>query len=338
MGGSFVFQSALQVPFSVEVHVKGVQDPMNASTIGIVGFGLMGCDVAAIFLAAGWHVQAVEPDLPNWEERRKRVRVSVGQLEKAFVPERLRLMRSVEELDWEGIKLVLEAIPENLELKRTVFAQLDPLVPPHIPIGSNASGFRISDLAGHCKTRNRMANLHFFAPAHLVPVVEVVRGEHTDPATADALYQIMKAVGRMPVRVNRDVPGFLANRIQHALMREAFAVIDEGLGTAEDVDTVVRYGFGFRYMAAGPILQKEFAGLDTHLSAARTIYPSLSNSKVPSRVLKEVVAEGRLGMKAGRGFWNWTPEQAKQECERYERTLLAALKLLQSSKASTEGS
>lgn len=311
---------------------------MNASTIGIVGFGLMGGDVAAIFLAAGWQVQAIEPDWPNWEARRERVRVSLAQLENAFVPERLRLVPSVGELDWAGINLVLEAAPENLELKRKIFTQLDRLVPPHIPIGSNASGFPITDLAGHCQTRNRMANLHFFAPAHLVPVVEVVRGEHTDQDTIDTLCQTMKAVGRMPVRVNRDVPGFLANRIQHALMREAFAVIDEGLGTPEDVDTVVRYGFGFRYVAAGPILQKEFAGLDTHISAARSIYPSLSNTTEPSRVLKEAVAEGRLGMKAGRGFWDWTPEQAQQERARYERTLLAALKLLQSSKASTEHS
>jgi 3-hydroxybutyryl-CoA dehydrogenase len=146
----------------------------------------------------------------------------------------------------------------------------------------------------------------------------------------------MKSVGRMPVRVNRDMPGFLANRIQHALMREAFSVIQEGLGTAEDVDTAVRYGFGFRYVAAGPILQKEFAGLDTQISAARSIYPSLSTSAEPIPVLKEVVAEGRLGMKSGRGFWTWTPELIQQERERYERTLLAALKLLRDSKAATE--
>jgi 3-hydroxybutyryl-CoA dehydrogenase len=163
-----------------------------------------------------------------------------------------------------------------------------------------------------------------------------VRGEFTDPAAIDALYDIMKSVGRMPVRVNRDVPGFLANRIQHALMREAFAVIDEGLGTPEDVDTAVRYGFGFRYVAAGPILQKEFAGLDTQISAARSIYPSLSTSAEPIQVLKDAVAEGRLGMKSGRGFWTWTPEQIKSERERFDRTLLAALKLLHESKAATE--
>ncbi len=309
---------------------------MDKNTIGIVGLGLMGCDAAAIFLAAGWHVQAVEPDSARWGARRERVCVSVGQLDANFSPERLRLVETIKEIEWRNIRLVVEAAPEQLDLKRRIFAELDRQAPPHIPIGSNASGFRITDIARYCQSRDRMANLHFFAPAHLVPVVEVVRGEFTDPAATETLYGIMKAVGRMPVRVNRDVPGFLANRIQHALMREVFAVIDEGLGTVEDVDTAVRYGFGFRYVAAGPILQKEFAGLDTHIAAARSIYPSLSTSAEPIRVLEEIVSEGRLGMKSGRGFWNWTTEQVREERERYERTLLAALRLLQESKAATE--
>ena len=310
---------------------------MNNNTIGIVGCGLMGSDVAAIFLAAGWSVQAAEPDVPNWDTRRQRVRSSVGQLDGTFEAERLRLVKSIGEIEWTDVKLVLEAAPERLELKRKIFAELDHAVPRHVPVGSNASGFRITDIAGDCATRERMANLHFFAPAHLVPAVEVVRAEFTDPAVTDALYSIMKAVGRMPIRVNRDEPGFLANRIQHALMREVFACIDQGLGTPEDVDLAVRYGFGFRYVASGPLLQKEFSGLDTTLSAARSICPSLCNSSEPSPTLAQMVAEGRLGMKTGRGFWTWTPEQIKQEQQRYERTLMAALKLLLASKAVTEG-
>jgi 3-hydroxybutyryl-CoA dehydrogenase len=298
--------------------------------------GLMGCDVAAIFLAAGWHVQGVEPETGGWNARREKIGVSVRQLEGTFSPERLRLIGTMEELDWADIKLVLEAAPERIDLKRKVFSVLDGLAPRSLPIGSNASGFRITDIARDCRTRERMANLHFFAPAHLVPAVEVVRGEFTDAAATDTLYDIMKAVGRMPVRVNRDAPGFLANRIQHALMREVFSVIDEGLGTPEDVDRAVRYGFGFRYVAAGPILQKEFAGLDTQINAARTIYPSLCVSSEPSRTLTQIVGEGRLGMKSGRGFWDWPPERVQAELERYQKTLMGALRLLRESKAATE--
>src|SRR3712207_1915456 len=174
-------------------------------------------------------------------------------------------------------------------------------------------------IAENCATRGRMANLHFFLPAHLVPGVEVVRGEHTDPAACDRLAEIMSGLGRQVVRVARDVPGFLANRIQHALMREAFHVIDAGLASAEDVDRAVRFCFGFRYVAAGPIMQKELAGLETQLAAAATIYPSLHNGAEPSPTLARLVAEGRLGPKTGRGFWEWTPESTERERARYER-------------------
>ncbi len=294
----------------------------------IIGMGLMGCDIAAIFLAGGWRVDAVETSKAAWEKARDRVRSSLVQLESE--PERvagLTLHESLDAMPFAGTEVVVEAVPEKLPLKQEVFARLDTLVPPHVPIASNASGFRITDIAGHCATRRRMANLHFFLPAHLVPGVEVVRGEHTDPACCDRLHDIMAALGRKPIRVAKDLPGFLANRIQHALMREAFACIDQGLASAEDVDAAVRYCFGFRYVAAGPITQKELAGLETQLAAGRTIYPSLCNSPDPSPTLEKLVAENRLGPKTGRGFRDWPEDVTTKERARYERALLAALRI-----------
>lgn len=295
----------------------------------VVGQGLMGCDIAAIFLAGGWRVSGVEPGRAAWPRCLDRVRSSLAQL--GADPERVEhlfLVAALEEVGFADAACVVEAVPENLDLKRRVFAELDRLVPPGVPIGSNSSGLRITDITEGCATRSRMANLHFFLPAHLVPGVEVVRGEHTEPETCDRLAAIMAALGRKPIRVARDVPGFLANRIQHALMREAFAVIDQGLASAEDVDAAVRYAFGFRYIAAGPIMQKELAGLETQLAAARTIYPSLHNGTEPSPTLARLVEENRLGPKTGRGFWEWTEESAAKERARYERALLAAAKLL----------
>ncbi|MFC7738148.1 3-hydroxyacyl-CoA dehydrogenase family protein [Roseomonas sp. GCM10028921] len=302
--------------------------PSLASRAVIVGFGLMGCDIASIFLAGGWRVTAVEPDLANWSVRRERVRQALSQLDVTPDDTHLDLAATLEEVSFQDAALVIEAAPERLDVKRAIFAQLDAAVPNGIPIASNASGFRITDIAGDLPTCARMANLHFFLPAHLVPGVEVVRGEHTDPTTCDRLATIMASLGRKPIRVARDVPGFLANRIQHALMREVFAVIDAGLASAADVDDAVRYAFGFRYLAAGPITQKELAGLDSQLAAAATIYPSLSNTSVPSPTLSRLVAEGRLGVKTGRGFEEWPPERAAAEQERYERLLLAAVRLL----------
>lgn len=295
----------------------------------VVGFGLMGCDIAAIFLAGGWRVSAVETDRAVWPMREERVRSALEQLDAdPALGRALTIHAALAEVDYADAAVVIEAVPERLELKRQVFAALDRLVPQDVPVATNASGLRITDIAEGLAGRARMANLHFFLPAHLVPGVEVVRGEYTDPAICDRLAAIMASLGRKPIRVGRDVPGFLANRIQHALMREAFAAIDEGLATAEDVDAAVRYAFGFRYVAAGPMLQKELAGLETQLAAARSIYPSLHNGTEPSATLRKLVAEGRLGAKSGRGFRDWPEEAVAREKARYERVLKAATKLL----------
>jgi len=304
-------------------------DPDRSSAAVLIGLGLMGCDIAAIFLAGGYRVTAVEPDAARWPTQQARVRRSLEQIEAdPELAARLSIVATAGEVDWTGVGAVVECAPENLELKQRIFADLDGRVPETIPIGTNASGLRITDIARSCRTRARMANLHFFLPAHLVPAVEVVKGEYTEDWVCDRLAGIMDELGRVPIRVARDVPGFLANRIQHALMREAFAVIDEGLATAEDVDAAVRFGFGFRYVAAGPMLQKELAGLETQLAAARAIYPSLNNSTEPSATLQRLVAEGKFGTKTGQGFRPWPPEVAARERERYERVLLAAARLL----------
>ncbi|MBR0652260.1 3-hydroxyacyl-CoA dehydrogenase [Roseomonas terrae] len=295
----------------------------------IIGMGLMGCDIAAIFLAGGWRVTAVEPNEAHWPAATARVQSSIGQLDgDPALAAHLALMAAADAPDYGSAEIVVEAIPEKLALKQALFAQLDTVVPAGVPVVSNASGYRITDIAGHIATRARCANLHFFLPAHLVPGVEVVQGEHTDPAICDAVASIMDGLGRKTIRVARDVPGFLANRIQHALMREAFSVIDQGLASAEDVDRAVRYCFGFRYLAAGPITQKELAGLETQLEAGRTIYPSLCNSPDPSPTLARLVAENRLGPKTGRGFRDWPPEVTARERARYERALLAAVRIL----------
>lgn len=189
----------------------------------VLGLGLMGCDIAAIFLAGGWRVTAVEPREAGWHAARERMARAVAQLGGA--PAQAVILPTPEAVDFQDAAVVIEAVPEKLAIKRDIFARLDKLVPAGVPVATNASGLRITDIASGCATRARMANLHFFLPAHLVPGVEVVRGEHTDPAVCERLAAIMAAMGRKPIMVARDVPGFLANRLQHAMMREAFAAI-----------------------------------------------------------------------------------------------------------------
>jgi 3-hydroxybutyryl-CoA dehydrogenase len=174
------------------------------------------------------------------------------------------------------------------------------------------------------------------APAVVETACDAAPGDDThaggstrsDPALGAALCDFMRGCGLVPVLVKRDLPGFLANRLQHALAREAFALIDAGVASAEDVDAAVRFGFGFRFLAAGPVLQRDHAGIDVHCAAAATMYPSLAVNAEPSRLLRERVAAGRLGMKSGGGFYDWPPEAIAAERQRYDALLQAGLRLL----------
>src|SRR5690606_36359331 len=170
-------------------------------------------------------------------------------------------------------------------------------VPAHTVLASNSSSFPISRIAEGLSTRERMIGLHFFMPAHIVPLAEVVLGPDTNPEVADGLAAFIRRCGSVPIMVRKDVPGFVANRLQHALAREAYSMIEDGIASPEDIDNAVRFGFGFRYIAAGPIMQKEHAGFDVHAAAAATIYPSLSNTAQVPAVLADKPKNNRLGMK-----------------------------------------
>jgi 3-hydroxybutyryl-CoA dehydrogenase len=174
-----------------------------------------------------------------------------------------------------------------------------------------------------------MMGAHYFMPADIVPLVEIVLGEKTDPILAEQVCALYKAIHKKPVLVKRDIPGFLANRIQHALMREALALVDAGIATPDDIDDAVRYSFGFRYAAVGPMTQKEISGWDGMANAAKEIYPSLSNIDAIPPSLAKLMAEGKTGIKAGEGFRKWSPEESKATNAQYTRRLKAAFDVLQ---------
>jgi len=274
----------------------------------VVGGGTMGADVAIVLARGGCRVSVVEPQAAQREALQQRVQAGLTDLDLGHRASGVNAVPKLQAVDWHAVRLVVECIPEKLELKQALFAQLVELASASAVLTSNSSSFPISAIAQGLPTQDRMLGLHFFMPAHLVPLVEVVLGPQTQPDTADSLCAFMRGCGSVPVLVRKDKPGFLANRLQHALSREAFAMIDEGVATPEDVDAAVRFGFGFRYLAAGPVMQRDHAGLDVHCAAAATMYPSLSNTDQPSRALRERVEAGRIGMKAGAGFYDWTPE------------------------------
>jgi 3-hydroxybutyryl-CoA dehydrogenase len=302
---------------------------MNPSNkLLVVGGGTMGVDIAAAFMAGGWDVTIVEPLVRGHEQRQAHLQSSLRAISAELRRARFISSLAEAELRSSGYRLVIEAVPEKLSLKREVFAILDREVPSEVPLCSNSSAIPISEIGQGLQSVSRMLGTHFFMPAHLVPGVEVVSSVETDPQVAQRVAADLTSAGRVPIMVKRDIPGFLVNRLQHAISREAFYLVDQGIATPEEIDKAVRFGFGFRYLAAGPCLQRDHAGLDVHLAAAESIYPDLNNAATPSTTLRQKVEEGALGMKTGRGFFQWDEERIQKERARYQRLLIAAAEQL----------
>lgn len=303
-------------------------EPPARSHAVVVGGGTMGADVAVVLARGGCRVTVVETRAEARDRLPAHLAAELAPLGLAARAARVQAVATLGDVAWADVALVVECIPEQLPLKQALFTALEHLAPADALLASNSSSFPISAIAQGLASRARMAGLHFFMPAHLVPLVEVVMGPDTDDAGAQALCAFMRGCGSVPVLVRKDLPGFLANRLQHALAREAFALVDAGVASAEDVDAAVRFGFGFRFLAAGPVLQRDHAGLDVHCAAAATMYPSLARNTEPARALQDRVAAGRLGMKTGAGFFDWPAERRDAERRRYDTLLRRGLDLL----------
>jgi 3-hydroxybutyryl-CoA dehydrogenase len=308
-------------------------------SVVVIGGGTMGSDVAAIFYAGGWNAQVVEPSPEVRARLPGNVAAAADSIGVFGQGGSVDARAAIADIDWSKVGIVIECAPEKLEIKQAIFRELDAAAPKHVPLTSNSSGIPISKIGEQCANRGRMLGLHFFMPAHWVPAVEVVRSEFSDEAVAQEVSAIMRSVRKKPVQVKRDVPGFLANRIQHAMMREAIALVDEGFATPEDVDLAVRYGFGFRYIAAGPLLQKDLAGVDIHCAAAAGIYPYLSNNTEPSPLMQNLVKNGDFGVKSAsrKGFYDWDEAGIAREQARYQAALKKAMQILRDEDDAAQG-
>lgn len=303
--------------------------PPRKSHVAIIGGGIMGGDIAIVFAAAGWRVHVMSPSQKTRDALPHRVASGLPKL--AAPPAEARSVSTystLEALPWRDIALVVEAATEDLALKQQLFQKIETLAPPAIPLATNTSNFPIGEVGKSVRERGRVAGLHFFMPAHLVPLVEIVSAESTDPRVAEGLVALMKSFGKAPIWVKKDVPGFVGNRLQHAMLREALYLIGDGIVSAEGIDDAVRYGFGFRFIACGPIRQKEMSGWDTNAIVGEALYPHLYSTPTYPPFVKAMVDRGHIGMKARRGFWEWTDESIAREKARIERCLQAGMRIL----------
>jgi 3-hydroxybutyryl-CoA dehydrogenase len=301
----------------------------DRSGVVIVGGGIMGGDIAIIYAANGWDVHVMSPSAKTRDALPQRV---MGGLKKlgagAANASRVKTYSKLEDIPWTRVGMVVEAATEDLPLKQRLFAQVEALTGTDVPIASNTSNFPVGEIGKNLKHRGRVLGLHFFMPAHLVPLVEVVSAAATDPQVAQNVVALMERLGKAPIWVKKDVPGFVGNRIQHAMMREALYLIEDGIVSPEGVDVAVRYGFGFRFIACGPIMQKEMSGWDTNFYVASALYPHLYKNDGPPPVLKAMIDKNELGMKTKRGFWDWDDQKIAKEKARIEKALQAGMKIL----------
>lgn len=277
--------------------------------------------MAIAFARNGWHCEVTETDpavrkraVAYWAKEFKRLRSTASR-------KRIALHEGIEAVAWKKADLVIEAVFEDLKLKHRLLREIEPRVRTDTIVATNTSGLRVRDVVKPLKLQQRSAGLHFSVPAHVMPVVEVTRGPKTSDATMKKLLGWMDSMGKVPVVLNRDVPGMLINRIQHAMYREIYHLIDTGITTAVDVDRAVRFGFGFRYNILGPVVSRDIHGLPVHLATSKNLYPTLHNGRKPSATLQRLVDQGHHGVTTGRGFYKWDPKTVEARMTRFTELL-----------------
>lgn len=271
----------------------------------VVGAGLMGRRIAGVLGSAGLDVVITDTNTEILDAAATEAR-EVSGAGGGSVSAVGDLAAAARDAD-----LVVEAIVENLAVKQELFARLVGLAPNAV-LATNTSVLPIGAVTERVEDGSRVIGTHFWNPPDLIPVVEVIPSERTSPDTVERVIALLTEAGKMPVRVGRDVAGFIGNRLQHALWREAMALVAEGVCDAETVDLVVRNTIGLRLAALGPLENADYIGLDLTLAIHDAVIPNINSDPHPSPLLRELVEAGQLGARTGRGFLDW-PEGAREE-------------------------
>ena len=294
---------------------------MSKAKVGVIGAGLMGHGIAYRFAAAGHAVGVFEPFAELRATLAQRLRAIADLLgDNPACLDRVSVHDQLAPAVRDAF-FVVEAAPEKLTLKQQIFADLEANVAADTILASNSSAIQSTEIGRHLKHRERVVGTHFWNPPHLVPLVEVIQTEKTSDAVIARTMDLLRSVGMKPVHVRKDVPGFIGNRLQHALKREAIAIVAQGICDAETIDDVVKSGFGARMAVLGPMEQSDLVGLDLTLDIHEALIQHLDRTAGPHPYLRSKVAEGKLGMKTGEGFRHWTPQQADEVRERLRRYL-----------------
>lgn len=282
---------------------------MAIERVSIIGAGLMGHGIAQVFLQNSECSVTLCDTVPEaLESAPGKIRSNVHAIGEKFRDLlQLRLTSSFEEAA-SGADLIIEAIPEKLEMKQKLFAELEKFARPDCIFASNTSVIPITAIGAKLARRERMVGTHWWNPPYLVPLVEVIQTEYTSPAVIAACMGLLSAIGKTPVHVRKDVPGFVANRLQHALWREAIAIVEGGICDAATVDLCIKNSFGLRLSVLAPLENADLVGLELTEDIHRVILPDLSTATEPSPLLRQLIQQNRKGWSTNRGFYDWSEE------------------------------
>ena len=305
----------------------------NIKNIAIIGAGLMGHGIAQEFACAGYRVHLHDIT----EEQLNNARVQIGKnlmllaekcvIEEISISATLQRIHTTTDLTAAAktADFVVEAVSENLPLKQQIFEELDSLCQPHTILASNTTALMPSQIGVNTKRTDKILNTHYFNPPYLIPLVELIRSPDTSDETVSVTFDILTAIGKTPAIIEKEALGFVGPRLQAALIREAFAIVEQGIASAETVDLVVRNSFGRRLSVAGPFEVFELAGWDLVLAAFEELYKDLNSSPDINPLLREMVESGKLGVKSGEGFYQWTDERQQALRNRMSQALIRAI-------------
>lgn len=308
---------------------------MNIKNITVLGSGLMGSGLAQVF-AVDKDTKVILRSRSVKVDPLKDIRANLDIMiareamteEKAGeILSRITFTDNMEEACRDA-DLIIECVPEVMEIKQNLFRDIEPLCKPSCILATNTSVMSITEIASKCKDKSRIVGAHFWNPPYLIPLVEVVKGDETSNETMETTYDYLKKIEKKPVKCMKDVPGFIANRLQHAIWREALSIVEHGIADAATVDEALRYGPGLRWPILGILENADMIGLDLSLNIQSYIVKYLEDSHEPSKLLKELVERGDLGFKTGKGYQAWSPEQIAASNKRLREYLIDTTKNL----------
>lgn len=306
----------------------------NIQAVGIAGAGVMGSAIAQVFAQAGCDVTVydVNPEslfnIRSVVQRNQRIFLDTGVLTEQTAAASLERIATTERLaDFAGMDLVIECVIEKLDVKQAFFEQLESFVSQDALLATNTSGLSINGIGARLKNKARFMGANWWTPAYIIPLVEMVRCDETADETVSALYETLVRVGKKPVVINREVSGFVGNRMQFALFREALHIVEEGLASPEDVDRVLKYGLGLRYAVLGPFEVADYGGVDTYFHICDSLFADLDTRQDANDLIRALYKAGNYGIKTGEGFYDYRTADAKKLLRERDEKLIGILEL-----------